>query len=243
MKSDPQDKRLTKVQPYIRYNQFGTKTGRLSTRSSSFPILTLPKKHRSIVDPTNDYFIELDFNGAEVRVLLGLLGKTQPTGDVHEFHSREVFGGSKSRDEVKVAFFAWLYGSKSAEVLPFATTLESFYNKDEVLDRYWDGKRVYTPYRKTIDNVGEHHALNYIIQSTCAELTLLQALKIKHFLESRQSSTYISSLIHDAIVLDVSHAELPLLKDIKKLMESTRFGTFKVTTTQGPNLGDMREMG
>ena len=72
---------------YITYNQFGTKTGRLSTVKKSFPILTLKKDYRSIIEPVNDRFLEIDFNGAEARVLLGLLGKEQPNKDVHNFSS------------------------------------------------------------------------------------------------------------------------------------------------------------
>ena len=238
----PPDRRLSDLHPYIRYNQFGTRTGRLSTRSRSFPILTLPKKHRCIIESHNDYFLELDFNGAEVRVLLGLLGLDQPTEDVHTFHSEQVFGGEKKREEVKTAFFAWLYGSKSSETRKFAPVLEKFYSKDKILDQFWDGKKIYTPYRKVINDVDEHHALNYIVQSTCAELTLLQALKIKRFLKTRGSSTEISCIIHDAIVLDFSHQDLPQLQDILRLMSSTKFGDFKVNLSRGKNLGDMKEM-
>jgi hypothetical protein len=49
------------------------------------------REFRSAIRPQNDYYIELDFNGAEVRTLLGLLGKEQPTGDVHDFHLNEIF--------------------------------------------------------------------------------------------------------------------------------------------------------
>lgn len=237
----PAAKRLLGVSPYIKYNQFGTKTGRLTTRTNSFPILTLKKSLRTVVEPHNDYFLELDFNGAEVRVMMGLLGMDQPTTDVHQFHKDQVFKGKASREEAKTAFFAWLYGSKSEETRVYAKTLEKFYNKDSILDQYWDGKKIYTPYRKEIDNVGEHHALNYIVQSTAAELTLLQAMKIDHLLRTRGSKSKITCIIHDAIVIDFSKEDEHLLGDVKKLMSSTKFGEFGINISSGNNLGSFKE--
>ena len=85
------DSNLLKTKQFIRslkdhsrsvsYNQFGTKTGRLSTQPKSFPILTMNSEFRSIVKPTNNKFVELDYNAAEARTLLALAGKEQPKED------------------------------------------------------------------------------------------------------------------------------------------------------------------
>ena len=233
---------IIKSSGYIKYDQFGTKTGRLTTKPNSFPILTLKRGMRDVVVPHNDYFLELDFNGAEARVMMGLLGKPQPDQDIHLFHQEEVFGGAQDRDTVKTAFFAWLYGSSASARSKEGKMLKSFYNKEAILDKYWDGKSVYTCYRKKIDDVDEHHALNYIIQSTTAELTLLQALKIDHFLETTGAKSKISCIIHDAIVLDFSSEDEHLLSAIKKLMSSTKFGTFKINTCRGQNLAMLKEV-
>tara|TARA_R110000796_G_scaffold4338_5_gene16847 strand:+ start:4522 stop:5742 length:1221 start_codon:yes stop_codon:yes gene_type:complete len=226
----------------IKYNQFGTKTGRLTTRPSSFPVLTLRKEMRDVVVPHNDYFLELDFNGAEARVMMGLLNKPQPEQDIHLFHQTEVFGGTQDRDRVKTAFFAWLYGSAASARSDEGKILRGFYNKEAILDKYWDGKSVYTCYRKEIKDVDEHHALNYIIQSTTAELTLLQALKINHLLGALGAKSKISCIIHDAIVLDFSIEDEHLLGDIKKLMSSTKFGEFKINICKGHNLAMLKEV-
>ena len=179
-------KRLLDTAPYIKYNQFGTKTGRLTTRTDSFPILTLKKSLRTAIEPTNDYFVELDFNGAEVRVLMGILGMEQPPEDVHQFHKDAVFKGSTTREAVKTAFFAWLYGSKSAASSSEGEALRKFYDKEKILRQCWDGKNVRTPFGKEIGDVDEHHALNYIVQSAAADLTLLQAMKIDYLLRTQR---------------------------------------------------------
>ena len=240
-KTKPIVKRLLGTTPYIKYNQFGTKTGRLTTRTDSFPILTLKKSLRTAIEPTNDYFVELDFNGAEVRVLMGMLGMDQPLEDVHQFHKDTVFRGSATREAVKTAFFAWLYGSRSAASSSEGETLREFYDKGKILKEYWDGKKVCTPFQKEIDDVDEHHALNYIVQSTTAELTLLQAMKVDYLLRTQSSKSKLSCIIHDAIVLDFNKEDEHLLPKIKSLMSSTKFGEFKINISSGNNLGSLKE--
>ncbi len=104
-------KRIKSCDKAIRYNLFGTVTGRLTTRKNSFPILTMSKDHRQVLKPSNDCFIELDYNGAELRVLLALLGYDQPKHDVHQWNLDNVFENKVTRAEAKTLFFAWLYGS------------------------------------------------------------------------------------------------------------------------------------
>ena len=84
----------------------------LPLRKTLSPILTLNRSLRHAIKPQNDYFLELDFNGAEVRTLLGMLGSPQPVNDVHDFHLTNVFNSLVSREQAKTLFFSWLYGSR-----------------------------------------------------------------------------------------------------------------------------------
>tara|TARA_Y100000592_G_scaffold97017_1_gene166767 strand:+ start:3981 stop:5141 length:1161 start_codon:yes stop_codon:yes gene_type:complete len=227
--------------PQVLYNQFGTKTGRLTTRKNSFPILTLSKDLRSGIVPNNDMFVEIDFNGAEVRTLLGLLEKDQPKVDVHEFHLQKVFRNLATRSDAKTAFFAWLYGSSSAASKAAGEELSRYYDKRSLLDKYWDGHNIKTPFFRTITDVSSHYALNYLVQSTAADLALKQFLKVKRLLETRNATSEIAFLIHDSLVLDMKEQELHLLPVIKYLLSSTNFGVFPVTIKKGNTLGNLRE--
>ena len=98
---------------------------------------------------------------------------------------------------------------------------------------------VTTLFGKEIFDVSRHHALNYIIQSTTAELCLKQFLKVDYLLSQRTSST-TSFLIHDAIVLDMNKEDSGVLGDVLKLMGSTTFGKFSTSIKKGKNLGEMK---
>ena len=233
-------KALLAADPCVRYNQFGTRTGRLTTQRGSLPILTLSRDFRSAIKPTNDFYVELDFNGAEVRTLLGLLGKDQPEEDVHDFHLREIFTKIQTRDQAKVAFFAWLYGSKTAAHPDEIKKLEHYYQKDKLVNKHWDGDTVRTPFKKEIGGTSEHHALNYLVQSTAAELTLKQAVKLEYLLRTQSQGSHIAFLIHDAVVIDMKKEDWNLLKSLATLMGSTNFGKFMVNIKRGKTLGSMK---
>ncbi len=238
-KLQSQVKKMLEAAPRVVYNQFGTKTGRLTTQKNTFPILTLPRALRGSVKPQNDCFVELDFNGAEIRTLLGILKKPQPEGDVHEFHRSHIFGTSVSRSEAKTAFFAWLYGSRTAVTAEQGASLRDFYEKEEVLSTYLKDGQLTTPYGKVIPDVDDHHALNYLVQSTAAELLLKQALKIDYLLQTYSQGSAIAFLIHDSIILDLKNEDLHLLTKAEDLMRSTNFGFFPINRKKGQNLGSL----
>ena len=165
-------KRLKRSRKVIDYDAFKTKTGRLTTKKDSFPILTLNKAFRQAIEPNNDFFIELDFNAAELRTLLALLGKEQPVDDIHEWNIKNEYHGSVTREEAKKRIFAWMYNPESKDQLS-----NRAYDRDEILSKYWDGEYIKTPFDRKI-KADRHHAVNYIIQSTTSDLFLRRAVKV-----------------------------------------------------------------
>jgi hypothetical protein len=236
-KLNNQAQTLLSCQPYVSYNQFGTITGRLTTKKGFFPVLTLPKELRKGVLPTNDYYLELDFNGAEARTVLGLLGKEQPSGDIHDFHVREMFENKLSRSSAKTAFFAWLYGSKSAASKEATEALSKRYPRQGLLDNHWDSNTVRTPFGKVIPTSSARHAFNYLIQSTTAELALKQFLKVEYLLRKYSTGSRIAFLIHDSVVIDMKKEDEPLVEKVVELLRSTNFGSYKMNVKQGSTLG------
>ncbi len=226
---------LNKIEPSCKFNIYGTKTGRLTTSPKSFPILTLKKEFRCVIEPHNDYFVELDFNAAELRTLLSLQGERQPEGDLHEWNIKNIFQGSITRDEAKKRIFAWLYNPESDDRL---CTLA--YDRESVVQKYFTQGQVMTFWNKVIPSE-ERTALNYIIQSTCAENVLRQMIKVSNYLKGCKS--YVAFPIHDSIVLDLSVEDKEKIPEIIDIFSDTALGKFKVNVGVGQNFGNLQKVG
>lgn len=216
------------------YNPWGTVTGRLATNSNTFPILTMNKEFRACIKPKNDWFIELDFNAAELRVLLALGGAKQPLNDIHDWNVQHIFDGKITREEAKTKTFAWLYSQRTNN------ELERLYNKDVIRNKYWDGSKVETDYGRMIEKVDEHRALNYIIQSTTIDMVHEQAHKIYELLKEKKSN--ISFLIHDAVYIDLAEEDRYEILNWLDIFKKTRYDIFKVNLAAGKNLGEMKKL-
>jgi len=227
-------KKLADMPSHIRYNIYGTKTGRLTTLDSGFPILTMDKDFRKIIKPHNDWLVELDFNAAELRTLLALSGSDQPQEDLHEWNRKNIYSGAGDRDMAKKRIFAWLYNPESKD-----TASSGAYNRGAILDTHWDGTHVETPFGRKIE-ADKKHALNYIIQSTTSDLLLKQMIKLDDYL--KDSESYISFCIHDNVVLDMKEEDYLKLSDVIQIFSNTELGKYKTNVRIGKNYGEMKEI-
>jgi hypothetical protein len=213
---------------HISYEIYGSVTGRLTTKSNSFPILNLKKEIADIVVPTNDAFIQFDFNGAEVRTLLSLSGEIQPQEDIHEFNAKIL---KCSRDEAKKKFFAWFYNPSKKNL-----ELEEHYRRNDVILKYRHDNYISTPFGRKIE-ADDFHALNYLLQSTSSDNCLAQAIKINKFLSGRKS--FVHSVVHDSITIDFHKSDRDLINHIRQIFEDTRLGQFKSSMHIGKNYRDL----
>jgi DNA polymerase I-like protein with 3'-5' exonuclease and polymerase domains len=177
--------------------------------------------------------LDIDYNAAEVRVFLALGGVKQPTSDIHEWNM-DKFGYS-TRTLAKNDFISWLYGKKNDREAEF----RKYYNADKIKSKYWDGNSVTNYYGRNIQ-ADDFHAINYMVQSTTADMALRQVLKINEILKGYESK--IKMVIHDNIVIDMKKEEKHLIKSIVDTYNNTDFGKFKSSIRIGKNLGNMRNI-
>ena len=186
----------------------------------------------------NDILVELDFNGAELRTLLALSGKDQPTGDVHDWNVCNVFDNRVDRDEAKVLFFSWLYGSKSDNLKEWIRPLGLAYETRQLKRAYFDNGLIVTPYGRKLE-CSDRLFVNYLIQSTTADLCYEQFVKIWSLLQD--SGSEVAFVLHDAIVVDLKLEDKPMIEQMAKAMSQTRFGKYSVNVNIGRNFKDMRK--
>ena len=227
-------KKLRKTVPYIDYNIFGTVTGRLTVSRGSFPILTFPKSYRKVLKPNNDRFLEFDFNAAELRTLLALSGTAQPKEDIHEWIVKNVFNNSITREESKTKTFAWLYNPEAENA-----KLERLFNKNKLVDKYWKGGQITTPFGRVME-CDRKHALNYLIQSTTSDMFLYQMIEVSRLLKDR--SSYISFCMHDSLVIDFCKEDKEVVSTIHSIFSKTKFGDYKTNISVGRDYGSMIKM-
>lgn len=224
-------KRFWDKQLRVDYNPWGTITGRLGLNEGSFPILNLKREIKDIIKPKWDCFVELDFNGAELRTLLALSGHNQPQEDIHDWNKTNIFDDNIERDDAKKKIFAWLYNPDSEAI---RTT---YYNKTNVLSKHYKQGIVTTPFARQIPS-DDFHALNYLIQSSSSDNFLDRACAIHRY--CKRLRTNVAFLVHDSIVLDVPLDEKNRIKEIVEIFENTKLGKFKVNINVGKNLGELK---
>lgn len=227
-------KLLKENKNYIDYDQFKTITGRLSTRKHSFPIMTLAKKYREVVKPTNDWLFELDFNAAELRTALGLLGYPQPSIDLHQWNIKHLFNGTKDRENAKRSAFAALYNPHSPE-----SPVTALYDRKKLKSLYFKDNKVMNPFHRVIE-CDEDHAISYLIQSTAADVLFEQMYAVWEFLKNKKS--FLKFCNHDSIVIDLAEEDQYLVNDMKEVFCKTRFGRFKINCEGGRDWLNMKKL-
>jgi len=225
-------KKLKATRHTVDFDQFGSKTGRLTSLKGTFPILSMDKSFRSVIKPKNGWFVELDYNAADLRTLLALSGIPQPDEDIHAWNAEKL---GITREKAKADIFAWLYGSTQVDGTSFA----KLYDADAVKEKYWNGFDVKNHFGRMIPS-NEYHSLNYIIQSTTSDLVLRQAVKVHALLQDLTS--HIAFIIHDSIIVDLDILEKDKIMEMARVFSKTDLGVFRTSLKVGKDLNKMIEV-
>ena len=113
------------------------------------------------------------------------------------------------------------------------------YNRDYLLQRYYDGKNILSPFGRTIES-DDFHALSYLIQGASNDIVLRNILKIDKFLQERKS--FVSFSLHDSVIIDLHSEDVPLIQELYKLFTGTEYGTLVATIKYGDNFGNLQEL-
>tara|TARA_R110002020_G_scaffold234392_5_gene446414 strand:- start:145 stop:1329 length:1185 start_codon:yes stop_codon:yes gene_type:complete len=228
----------TKCSTYrsVEYNQFGTRTGRLTTRSNSFPILTLPKKMRAVIEPYKNVFLEFDVVSAEVATLFYLSGQPIPKGDLHEWINQRAFNGKYTREESKTRFFAWLYDPRKQN-----ESLEKLFNRRNIFEKFYFDGEIINPLGRNI-KVNEEKALNYLVQSTFNDIFLRNIVKLSENMKKWKTKSEVAFIIHDSVVLDFDVADKNKIEQIIDCLSVFEDYKFDLHMNMGTNYGDMRKV-
>ena len=206
----------------------------MATKANSFPILTLNRELRSAIKPKNDLLLELDYNSAELRAFLGLVGELQPKNDLHSWIAKDVFSDKYSREQTKKKVFAWLYNPKASN-----KKLNDRFNRELALKKYYVNGHVKTPYNRQIQ-VDQSKALNYLIQSTASDLFLTSMIKVDKFLKGRRS--FVSFCVHDSLILDLAKEDKDIITKAVDIFSTTKLGKFKTNISIGLDYGSMKRL-
>ena len=224
-------KKMESYDRNVEYSLYGAVTGRLTTSKKSFPILRYEKDMRHFLKPNNDWFVEFDYNAADLRSLFYILNKKQPDLDIHEWNIKNIFGSSVQRDIAKKLIFSWLYDLGKQD-----KRLEKTYGRDYILKTHWDGEKITNPFGRTI-KADKDHAISYLIQSTTADYVLRKMLRIHKLLEGM--NTKLAFSIHDSVVIDMDWNERHVIGDILEIM---REDGFLATASTGKDFGNLGKL-
>jgi DNA polymerase I-like protein with 3'-5' exonuclease and polymerase domains len=113
------------------------------------------------------------------------------------------------------------------------------YDRDELLEKFYKNGCIETLFGRSIE-VDEFKALNYIVQSTTADLVNERAVALDAFLEGTKS--FVSHIVHDEVVLDMDDEDRQLLPEIKEIFAQNRLAKFEVNFKAGKDYYNLERL-
>jgi len=198
------------------YNLVNNVSGRLTVKSGP-SILTLPKRHRKILDTrfANGDVLSLDFSSLEPRLCLSLIGK-QIKGDLYD-EIKNVLGLDVDRVIIKRAIISVLYGAHYTSLKGLSESrakdvfhsVKEFFELDKLLEfatniddnglrKNYFGRPLWN-----LEEQKENILINNYIQSSAVDLALSYFSMLTDKLDTEKFVPIF--VLHDAIIFDINN--------------------------------------
>jgi len=191
---------------YTQYNLYTT-TGRPSNKfnNTNFSALNKTNGERATFKPTNDLFIEFDFQGYHPRLISEKIGFTFPKDkNTYEYLSELL---DVTVDEAKELTFKQLYGGVWKEYIDKPFFREVAMLTDELWDTYQYGGFVKTTNKifRTEPTMTSSKLLSYIIQSRETSRNIELLAPVLEYLKDKKTKLVLYT--YDAFLIDFARED------------------------------------
>jgi len=227
---------------YSYYNLYNL-TGRPTNSFKGINFLAIPKEgdYRKQFVPTNDYFVEFDFDSYHLRLIAKLVGiELSNSESMHKMLASQYFNkpANEITDEeykqAKVITFRQLYGGVEPQYshIEFLSCMSSY--TDQEYKKYKAQSSYVLPTGRILkkhSTITKHKLFNYILQNLETKTNVEKILKIKEYLKDKKTKLIL--ITYDAFLFDFSVQDgKEALIEIKDILQQ---GEFPVKHTHGIN--------
>lgn len=213
------------------YQMFKEPSGRLTTNSRGFPLLTANSDKRKSIKPNNDIFLSIDLVSAEWQSFFYLINKPF-IEDIYNYH-KDILK-TKTRAEAKKQSLIWLYSDSKNK-------LNEYYDKESLIEKYWKNGSITTDFERTIF-CEKDKAFLFLNRGTLNDIFYSQVQKVYEFLKTKESN--IAFLLHDEMIIDFSLKDRKYVNDIVNLFSNNSWtiNPLKVQVRLGKNLAEFKKV-
>ena len=210
---------LFKGKIYTQYNLHNTTTRPSNTfNGTNYAALNKDNGERECYRPSNDKFVELDFQGYHPRLIGEMVGFDFPKDRNTYEYLGEILG--VTQQEAKELTFKQLYGGVWAEYKnkPFFKEVDAYI--DNMWDTYQYGKSISTMNKIFIrgdEDITRNKLFNYVVQSTETSTNVELLELVLNYLEDKK--TKIVLYTYDAFLFDYDKEDGEIFPTIAKLLQ------------------------
>lgn len=229
---------------HTNFRQAGTATGRLSCSAPNFQNVNKEELtedlmvRRCFVPPPNWYWVSIDYQAQEFRMLLDLAAEKRVIADVlngTDVHQATANLVGVTRKEAKTINFGLLYGMGKQKLADSLGV--SLVKAGDLRSQYFENLPMISQFTQAIMNKAKggyitnwfgrtylfekeyaHKAVNYVIQGGCSDVMRLAMIAISKYIKENNLRSKMILSIHDELCFNMPSEELYHIKKFQELM-------------------------